>query len=503
MRLWGSKGIYEAVEKEKHFGDNVFGRCQIPYGTDVDIYRHRLATETLQLLERELARLIAGGYRWAHDYAQCVIQNILYTSRHQISYDPGLCSRLMQFTLPEVPPDILSELESPEPDELAFIKFKPNREDPASDIYADEIFTPPIFSERAAEKLPEKRSLIQGYPDDDWTPNFGSKMILERPEEPSLTDKETLIQELLKTAKDTEKLFEGFQDKAERYPDENLPLIRTDMSSDLTQLPAFTEGGIEWLPAEDENDQEMDELIEPYDKKRVRLTNSVNDHHEEENERRGINNLITLHGSDDVSENDFPSVEEVEEEIPNFGRASPTEDDDSNFQWNTKHRTKMMDDDLTRFAKGEEGVKFMDDDLTRFAKGNELPTRTQIVKSKPTENNELSDVIENDYLEDQLYAILPVNKALPTFTSDKRYDTKKPGPTYMIHEDEDGDTSNDEDNMAMQGSDRLIQALSRKVWQNQNRLQTMFDPPVGAQKPLLPFIRSFEATGKDENLLPS
>ncbi|GFV22910.1 uncharacterized protein TNCV_790751 [Trichonephila clavipes] len=108
--------------EEECFDDNVFGRCQIPYGTDVDIYTHRLATETLQLLERELARLIAGGYRWAHDYAQCVIQNILYTSRHQISYDPGLCSRVMQFTLPEVPPDILSELESPEPDELAFIK---------------------------------------------------------------------------------------------------------------------------------------------------------------------------------------------------------------------------------------------------------------------------------------------------------------------------------------------------------------------------------------------
>ncbi|GFY07713.1 hypothetical protein TNCV_4095831 [Trichonephila clavipes] len=46
----------------------------------------------------------------------------------------------------------------------------------------------------------------------------------------------------------------------------------------------------------------------------------------------------------------------------------------------------------------------------------------------------------------------------------------------------------------MQGTDRLIQTISRKVWQNQKRLQTVFDPPVGTQKPLLPFIRSFEAT---------
>lgn len=30
---------------------------------------------------------------------------------------------------------------------------------------------------------------------------------------------------------------------------------------------------------------------------------------------------------------------------------------------------------------------------------------------------------------------------MSTFTRDMRYDTKKPGPTYMIHEDEDGETS--------------------------------------------------------------
>lgn len=52
-----------------------------------------------------------------------------------------------------------------------------------------------------------------------------------------------------------------------------------------------------------------------------------------------------------------------------------------------------------------------------------------------------TDVIEDDYLEDQLYAILPVDNGMSTFTRDMRYDTKKPGPTYMIHEDEDGETS--------------------------------------------------------------
>ncbi|XP_055937784.1 receptor-type tyrosine-protein phosphatase N2-like [Argiope bruennichi] len=513
--------------EEECFDDNVFGRCQIPFGTDVDLFRHLLGPETIQLLESELSRLFAGGYRWGHDYSQCVVQNILYSSRHQISYDPGLCSRVLQFTLPEVPPEILSELESPEPDELAFIKFKPNRDDPASDIYADEIFSPPIFSESAESKDTDKRTPIHMYPDNEWPNNFGRNFNQDTSEEQTLADKETLIQELLKTAKDTEKLFEGFQDKAERYPDDDTPLIKTELSSDLTQLPAFTEGGIEWLPADDEDDGMVDELIEPYDKKRIKVAyHEDSPFHEErdKNFNRGSSqkNVITLNESAfDDSDNDLLKFREetpdndllkFREETPNndllkfreetpdndllkfqeqasendlmrFQEAAPTfgktplNDDDSNFQWNTKHRTKLMDDDLTRFAKG-----------------NASPGRTNILSSTQPENDELSDVIENDYLEDQLYAILPLNKNKPISSNDKRYDTKKPGPTYMIHEDEDGDTSHDDDQMAMQGTDRFIQALSRKVWQNQNQLHSLFTPSVGVAKPLLPFIRRFEAT---------
>ncbi|GBM05629.1 hypothetical protein AVEN_202260-2 [Araneus ventricosus] len=272
------------------------------------------------------------------------------------------------------------------------------------------------------------------------------------------------------------------------------------MSSDLTQLPAFTEGGIEWLPVDDEDDGMVDELIEPYDKKRIKVTyREESPFHEERDEDMdkgsGQKNVITLREpsidrdnnllkfQEEIPENDLRKFQDekpenyllkFQEEKPTFGRF-PLNDDDSNFQWNTKHRTKIMDDDLTRFAKG-----------------NTIPSRTNILRPTQPENDELSDVIENDYLEDQLYAILPVSKSKPTSSNDKRYDTKKPGPTYMIHEDEDGDTSHDDDEMAMQGTDRLIQALSRKVWQNQ--LHSQFNPPVGVSKPLLPFIRRFEAT---------
>lgn len=82
--------------------DNAFGLCQVPFSPEFDSHRHLLGSETTKLLERELTRLFAGGYRWRHQYTQCVVQNILYANRHKISYDPGLCSRLMQFTLPNV-----------------------------------------------------------------------------------------------------------------------------------------------------------------------------------------------------------------------------------------------------------------------------------------------------------------------------------------------------------------------------------------------------------------
>ncbi|GIY29687.1 receptor_IA-2 domain-containing protein [Caerostris extrusa] len=191
------------------------------------------------------------------------------------------------------------------------------------------------------------------------------------------------------------------------------PLIRTELSSDLTQLPVFTEGGIEWLPVDDDDAGDMvDELIEPYDKKRVRMIHGKNNpmYKDKNGEDNDMNHVITLSGPEiERDENDLSKFNE-EEEAPTFGQVARNsgEDDDSNFQWNPKHRNR-----------------FMDDDLTRFAKGNDVQSRTFHPKPKPSDNTELSDVIENDYLEDQLYAILPINKDIPTFT-DKRYDTKKP-----------------------------------------------------------------------------
>ncbi|KFM58818.1 hypothetical protein X975_10781, partial [Stegodyphus mimosarum] len=58
-----------------------------------------------------------------------------------------------------------------------------------------------------------------------------------------------------------------------------------------------------------------------------------------------------------------------------------------------------------------------------------------------------------------------------------RYDTKKPGPTYMLHEDEDGDTSND---MTEQDINAYIARLSKAS--SEKQLLSVLRPPVGEQK---------------------
>ncbi|KAG8194127.1 hypothetical protein JTE90_000965 [Oedothorax gibbosus] len=537
--------------EEECYDDNVFGICQLPFGKD-DIFLHDLNSEAVKLLETELSRLFAGGYRWEHEYAQCVIQNILYSNRHQISYDPGFCSRVLQFTLPEVPPEIFSELQTPDADELAFIKFKPNHDNSEGDVYADEIFNPPIFSERVAKegdaaKLSDKRSPT---PSRKWnkfdanqfdTNNFDTNKFGAKDEENGgFTDADVLMEELVKAAADTEKLLEGFQDHGDRYPDKNVPIRRTELSSDLNHFPVFTEGGTEWLPVdEDDTESSENEISEPYDKKRVKVINHFNNELEDNNilsinrpSDRYTNEVFKSakpnipekeifrstadvekespfrHAEEPVKESSFRHIEEpekdssfrnkvkepsfrnivepekesessirnFEEESPTFGRSSEPFDEDSNFQWNTKHRSKALDDDLTRFAHGDR-------------------PRVILREEEPLEKSNVNDVIENDYIEDKLYAaILPTDKGFPTFTSDKRYDIKKPGPTYMFHEDEDGETSSEESQMAMQGADDLLKRLSKIPWQNQNQFHSLFDPPVRPIKQLSPFTHVFEAT---------
>ncbi|XP_054164125.1 uncharacterized protein LOC128961850 [Oppia nitens] len=82
--------------------DNAFGRCErvedLTAGQTLATYQHSLNDKTLRLLETEMQRLYESGNRWDNDYTQCVVKQILYTHRLHIDYDPGLCSRLLHLT---------------------------------------------------------------------------------------------------------------------------------------------------------------------------------------------------------------------------------------------------------------------------------------------------------------------------------------------------------------------------------------------------------------------
>ncbi len=86
--------------------DNAFGRCEGVDdldGPQISVtYQHSLNAKTLRLLENEMQRLYISGYRWDNEYTQCVIKQILYTHRLGISYDPGLCSRLLKLYSPHI-----------------------------------------------------------------------------------------------------------------------------------------------------------------------------------------------------------------------------------------------------------------------------------------------------------------------------------------------------------------------------------------------------------------
>ncbi|RWS31401.1 uncharacterized protein B4U80_06877 [Leptotrombidium deliense] len=79
--------------------DGAFGRCT---RSVQDEEKHSLNDDELNELEKEMKRLFNNGYRWDHQYTQCVIRQILYAYKHHLNYDPGLCSRLLKLTQPDI-----------------------------------------------------------------------------------------------------------------------------------------------------------------------------------------------------------------------------------------------------------------------------------------------------------------------------------------------------------------------------------------------------------------
>ncbi|CAN7996779.1 unnamed protein product, partial [Ixodes pacificus] len=102
--------------------DGLFGRCESATHLEKDLWRPMLELGDAKLLESELERLWAQGYRWRHVYSQCVVRSALASIRHRRLYDPGFCARTLRSTLPIVSDEIAMELDHLSPDDIAFIK---------------------------------------------------------------------------------------------------------------------------------------------------------------------------------------------------------------------------------------------------------------------------------------------------------------------------------------------------------------------------------------------
>ncbi|XP_053598990.1 receptor-type tyrosine-protein phosphatase N2 [Microplitis demolitor] len=152
-----------ASAEESCFDDAAFGRC-IPSVdvSDEDVYQYNLDPRQLELLRKQLEKLVADKYEWSHPYTQCVMQNALYSIRNKFKHDSKICRKLKNFT--EKPlADLVDESETDDILPLAVVNFMPTRGHGYGD-FANEKYYPPVLSE-----LEEHSSQnIQDYPYDPY-----------------------------------------------------------------------------------------------------------------------------------------------------------------------------------------------------------------------------------------------------------------------------------------------------------------------------------------------
>lgn len=96
-------------------------------------------------------------------------------------------------------------------------------------MFADEIFTPPLRDVEDYEvKETRKRSSVSnddGNSRNNWVENLFETDDYENKQYPEITNKNTLFKKLLEAADETGKLFEQFQNKADRYPEDDVSLL--------------------------------------------------------------------------------------------------------------------------------------------------------------------------------------------------------------------------------------------------------------------------------------
>lgn len=401
-------------EDEFCFDDGLFGRCESATHLEKDLWRPMLELGDAKLLESELERLWAQGYRWRHVYSQCVVRSALASIRHRRLYDPGFCARTLRSTLPIVSDEIAMELDHLSPDDIAFIKFTPNMalREGVPPQFADEVFFPPLEipaaqssqlssgevvgerddtadTEAAAASLSTLKEALkaraakrryQGDKDDSNETGRGGHT--EEGE-----DVIGVLDYLRQMARDTASLMDENADRYDVFTPPDVPVVETQLSSDLDQRPIFTEGGIQWIPVSGENNEQDLSRGPPQTAEGGSTAEFPGD------SRDASSSLI----SGDASE--ASDLEQQQQQLP-----APWERE--------RQEWKESGDDSLRMG-------WMD-----------------FPKDQPYRPDDEDEVLDINLRQD------------PAFRRPMRYDTKKPGPTYFFHEPDSSETSNENEQNA-------------------------------------------------------
>lgn len=420
---------------EDCFDDNAFGRCLGNYDPDEEFYRHVLGADTMRLLEKELARLFVGGYRWNHQYTQCVVQNILYSKRHSVSYDPGLCARILELTLPSVPDDVEEKLLSTEPDEMAFVKFTPYTDDDDDDgnsVYAAEYFTPQENSESSHDDFVNE---------DGRHYEFGNvkNRYSKRVEVDEAEGRSSASRYMSEIDRGIRELLNHGTDQSDSNNESKLPLIQADLSPAMNHRPAFSEGGIEWVPVGDHvGDMDDDDVPNFTD-------GSIG-----EKEKKTW--IQTDESPDGIKLKDVTSS--LKKPPDDDGIEDSKSPEESNFVWN-KREKNGFEEDLDKWTSP---------DVTQNGKYDRDPSEDG-------------------------------DNVLPTFERSMRYDTKKPGPSFPYH----GEDSSEERRDQMEQRDiSILESLMEEAHDNQ--LHSVLQPPVRGTQSDVPLSDEDGIAGMEKSL---
>ncbi|XP_013781279.1 uncharacterized protein LOC106465591, partial [Limulus polyphemus] len=396
-------------KEELCYDDNAFGRCQAGYDEGGGIYRNILTPGTLRLLEQEMKRLFNGGYRWSDDYTQCVLQNILYTEKRHLIYDPGLCSRVLKLPLPTVPLEVTQQLEHVNPEDLAYISFNPSKENTYSE-YADETYIPPNDQSRYKNVY-----AIDGSRDSTNQASRLNRNSYQIPKDTLSGDVEEdeefkyqkLLEYLQKVLQDVASTLQEEEGENEVSPSQKFPLAEGSFFPDLERKLIYTEGGTEWIPAEDK--QKSKNFKE---ESRKHLTSRLGKNY--------FNFETKFLDKKPTFVSHFNELGEGRRNDKVWWRPLLRENQNVNIFHRQDDGKSLHDEDHGWL----ENLKF----LEKLSYNPEVREYIQVVSyADPEESRHLVDTYRSSFRED------PVIEA---FERAMRYDAKKPGQHYAVHEPE-------------------------------------------------------------------